>query len=266
MFPILFKIGPIPIHTYGFFIALGFLVCLWVARRLATKSGINPDVMMDLGFWVLISGLIGGRLLFVITRWDYFMHDPVAIFKVWEGGLVFFGGLALAIPVGIYYLRKRRIDVWKSIDIGMPCVAIAHSFGRIGCLSAGCCYGKPTGTDFGIILYSELVDPDYRGIRLHPTQIYESVSLMVLFFGLLWVFKHKKFDGQVGLTYLMTYPIIRSIIEIYRGDLVRGFVIEGVLSTSQFISILFFIAALAIYIYRIQNLSSDGKSSPKRVG
>lgn len=246
MHPILFKIGSIPIYTYGLMIALGFMFAMEVVKRLAAKNGLPVERVVDLSFWCLITGLIGARLLFVITRLDYFITDPIAIFKIWEGGLVFYGGPIAALAFGIHYTRKHRLPFWKLFDTLIPGLVLAHAFGRFGCLGAGCCYGKPTGTGFGIKLNSELVDAEFRGINLHPTQLYEAVSLLILFAGLLFLHKRKSFDGQVGITYLMIYPIIRSIIEIYRGDTIRGFVIDDVLSTSQFISILVFIMAILL--------------------
>jgi phosphatidylglycerol---prolipoprotein diacylglyceryl transferase len=266
MFPDLFHLGPIPIHTYGFLIAIGFLISVQVVRRLAPISKINPDRLVDLTFWCLLVGFLGARILFIITRWDSFMNDPISIFKVWEGGLVFLGGPIAVVPFLIGYVRKYKMPLWKVLDICSIGLVIAHAFGRLGCLMAGCCYGKPTGTSFGIRLYSDLVDKQLQGVLLHPTQIYESVSLFILFFGLLYVFKRKSFDGQVVLTYFMAYPVIRSIIEIYRGDLIRGFVIEDVLSTSQFLSIIIFIIALIALMIRLEQVrrTSPGKKATSR--
>lgn len=254
MYPLLFKIGSIPIHTYGFLIALGFVMAMQVFKRLSLKSNLPVEKMLDLAFWNLIVGFTGARVLFVITRFDYFISDPLSIFKVWEGGLVFFGGPLAAIPFTIYFTKKHKISIWRAMDVLLPSLVAAHIFGRFGCLGAGCCYGRPTDVLWGIHLHSELVESSLRGLSLHPTQLYEAFSLMVLFVFLLRVFKVKKFDGQVGLTYFICYPIIRSIIEVYRGDLIRGFVIEDVLSTSQFISILVFLSALFILIYRLKSL------------
>jgi phosphatidylglycerol:prolipoprotein diacylglycerol transferase len=212
----------------------------------------DPDLNADLAFWLLFWGFIGARVLFIITRLPTFIENPLDMFKVWEGGLVFFGGLLAATAYAIWYLRKHKLDPWKMSDILLPGVTIAHAFGRLGCLSAGCCYGRPTDMPWGIKLDSDLVDGALRGIPLHPTQLYESVSLFILFGGLIYIFRHKKFDGQVGLTYFMLYPIIRSIIEIYRGDSIRGFVIENILSTSQFISILVFIGAFWMLMVRLK--------------
>jgi phosphatidylglycerol:prolipoprotein diacylglycerol transferase len=256
MFPILFDLHfgsfHIPLHTYGFLIAVGFLLGIFTVRKLAAKSQMNPDLISDLAFWLLLWGFVGARILFVITRWQEFVEAPIDVFKVWEGGLVFFGGLIGATAFALYYFKKHKLSPWRMIDILTPGLVIAHAMGRLGCLSAGCCYGRPTGMPWGVRINSELVDASMRGIPLHPTQLYESSALLILYFGLLYIFKHKKFDGQVGLTYFMLYPIIRSIIEIYRGDSIRGFVIDGILSTSQFISILVFAGALVVLMYRMK--------------
>jgi len=133
-------------------------------------------------------------------------------------------------------------------------------FGRFGCFSAGCCYGKPTDMPWGVKFNnSDLVDSALRGIPLHPTQLYEAGSLFILLMGLLWVFRRRVFDGQVSLVYFMAYPLIRSLIEIYRGDTVRGFIVDGVLSTSQFISILLFLGALIALRMRLKAIAVSGK-------
>ena len=252
MHPLLLKIGPIPIHTYGFMIAIGFICAMSLVKRLAARAGLDPERMMDLSFWCLVMGFAGCRVLFIITQLPQFLADPLAVFRVWEGGLVFFGGPLVAVPFGIWYTRKYKMSFINAMDCILPGLVLGHMFGRFGCLGAGCCYGKPTEMPWGIRLNSELVDASMRGIPLHPTQLYEASALFILLLGLLWVFKHRKFQGQVSLTYFMAYPIIRSIIEIYRGDTVRGFVIQDVLSTSQFISILVFLAAFTALVVRMR--------------
>jgi phosphatidylglycerol:prolipoprotein diacylglycerol transferase len=268
MHPILFELHfgslTLPLHTYGFMIAIGFLSGIYLIRKLATRAGVSPDLVSDMAFWLLLYGFVGARVLFIITRFDYFLENPIDMFKVWEGGLVFFGGLLAATAYAAWYFVKHKLNAWKMIDILSPGVVIAHAFGRLGCLGAGCCYGRPTGEPWGIKLESELVDPPLRGIPLHPTQLYESVSLFILLGGMLYIFKHKKFDGQVGLTYFMLYPIIRSIIEIYRGDSIRGFVIDDVLSTSQFISILVFIGAFWVLWSRMKKMEQLSTHANRR--
>lgn len=254
MHPLLFNIFGVPVHTYGFLIAVGFLVAVNVIKRLAVRSKLDVEATLDLVFWTLLVGFAGARLLFIFTRLDYFVTAPLDVFKVWEGGLVFFGGPLAAIPFVIYWTKKKKLPLWETMDAMIPGLAIAHVFGRFGCLAAGCCYGKPTGSEFGIKLDSELVDASLRGINLHPTQLYEAGAVFALFMTLLYVFKHRKFAGQVVLTYFMAYPIIRSVIEAFRGDLIRGFVVEDILSTSQFISLLLFLAATAVLMWRLKRV------------
>jgi phosphatidylglycerol:prolipoprotein diacylglycerol transferase len=260
MYPLLFKIGPFPIHTYGFLIALGFLMAVAVIRRLAERSKLDVERTLDLTFWCLLVGFAGARLLYIITRFSSFAADPMSVFRVWEGGLVFLGGPLAVLPFLAWYLRKHRLPVWSTADALVPGLTIAHAFGRFGCLAAGCCYGKPTDLPWGIKLNSELVEPLVRGVSLHPTQLYESFSLTILFAGLLWVHRTRKFEGQVALTYFMAYPIIRSIIEIFRGDQIRGFVIDQILSTSQFLSIWVFAGAAFLLVRRMKQVTSGSHS------
>lgn len=250
MLPTLFNIGDFPVHAYGVLIAIGFLLTVWVAKRDAEKMGMPGDKIVDLGFWSLLVGMVGARILYVFTRFDYYTAHPLEMFYVWEGGLVFFGGPLLCIPFFIWYTKKHNLPRWKVLDIAAVGVPLAHAFGRLGCLSAGCCYGKPTGGNWGIKLYSDLVEPHMQGVYLHPTQIYESVSMLLLFFALRRLEFRRKFEGQVMFVYLIAYSIIRSIIEIFRGDSIRGFVIDDVLSTSQFISIIVIAFSIVFYIKR----------------
>ncbi|MCM2322248.1 MAG: prolipoprotein diacylglyceryl transferase [Oligoflexia bacterium] len=257
MHPLLLKLGSVPIHTYGVLVALGFLGGLLLNRQLARRSGIDPDQMVDLSFWGMLVGFVGARLLFVLTRLGEFANDPLGIFRVWEGGFVFWGG-----PIGVFffclwYLRKLRLPFWKIADIGVCGLVVGHILGRFGCVAAGCCHGKPTGTDFGIRFYTGLVEPQLRGVLLHPVQLYEAGALTVLLAGLLWVFRRKTVDGQVFLTYATVYPVLRSVLEEFRGDSIRGFVIDGLLSTSQFVSLLVFLAALTALVVRVRRAEAS---------
>ena len=247
MFPILLRLGDFPIHTYGFLIAVGFLLCVWVSKREAQRQGLPSDRVVDLGFWSLLVGMLGARILYIFTRWPYYLGHPIEMLYVWEGGLVFFGGPLACIPFFFWYTRHYNLPRGKILDIGTQALPLAHAFGRLGCLSAGCCHGRATGGEWGIKLYTELVEDHLRGVYIHPTQIYESISLLILFFALRRMRFYKKFDGQITLTYLIVYSIIRSVVEIFRGDSVRGFVIDGLLSTSQFISILVIAVTLVFY-------------------
>jgi phosphatidylglycerol:prolipoprotein diacylglycerol transferase len=254
MHPVLIKLGDFPVHTYGFMIALGFLLCVYVSKREAERQGMSGDRIVDISFWALLIGMLGCRILYIITRWDYYLVHPIEMFFIWEGGLVFWAGPLVCIPFFVWYTRKYDLDMWKTLDIGAQAVPLAHAFGRIGCFAAGCCYGRPTYSDYGVKFFTDLVDPAYQGINLHPTQIYESLSLFALFFVLRRMRFTKKFDGQIAFAYLIGYSIIRSIVEVFRGDSIRGFVIPGILSTSQFISVLVVITTLIFYFKRKHQL------------
>jgi len=244
MHPILIRLGPLTIHAYGFLIAVGFLVGLWLALVQAKKEGISSDRIVDLGFYILLAAIVGSRLLFILVNLDYYIQKPADIFKIWEGGLVFYGGVLLAVPTALWYVRKNAMDIWNTADIFAPSIAISHVFGRIGCFMAGCCYGKiAQSLPWGMIF----TDPDClapTNVLLHPTQIYESAGELVNFLILLTLRPYKSFNGQIAMIYLLLYSLLRFSVEFFRGDVGRGFLI-GDLSVSQGISIVMFFAAVA---------------------
>jgi phosphatidylglycerol:prolipoprotein diacylglycerol transferase len=243
MFPLLFSFQGIKIHSYGFFIAVGYVAALLLLARLAPKRSLDPARFLDLAFLALVTGVIGGRLLFVLTNLGYFRRYPGEILDFWQGGLVFYGGFAFAFAACFFYLKKKQLPLAESLDILAPALALGHAFGRIGCFAAGCCYGSLCDYPWGVRFHSDLVDPALRGLPLHPTQLYESAALFLLAGFLTWLFTARKtIAGGVALAYVMGYAVIRSIIEIYRGDSIRGFVIGNWLSTSQAISAVLFLA------------------------
>lgn len=257
MHPILFKIGPLTIRTYGVMLASAFFLALALAIRQAKKEGVPTEKIVDLGLYLLIAAILGSRLLFVLTELNYYIKHPLNIFKIWEGGLVFFGGLILAIPVGIYYIKKNNLPLWKVADIGAPSIAIAQAVGRIGCFSAGCCYGKPTNLPWAVVFK----DPESLArlnIPLHPTQLYESLGTFFLFLFLIFMRKRKSFDGQLFWLYVLLYSALRFFIEFFRGDEIRGMLLGGPLSTSQGIGIP--LAVLAIYmLFRLRKAEAKSE-------
>lgn len=248
MFPVLVRIGPLTIHTYGFLIAVGFLTALGLAMRQAKKEGISQDKIVDLGFYVLISAIVGSRLFFIFTEWSHFAQHPLDMVKIWEGGLVFYGGLLFGVPAAVIYAKRHSLPVWKTADIWAPSIAIGHSIGRLGCFCAGCCYGKPAE---GIPWAVTFTDPGtlaVRGVPLHPSQVYESLAELLNFLVLIVLRRFfKTFDGQLFWIYILNYSVIRSIIEVYRGDEVRGFILPG-FSISQGISVVMFAAAVVMIL------------------
>lgn len=243
MHPILFKIGPLTIHTYGVLVAAGFLLGLGLAVRQARKEGIPADKIVDLGFYVLLSALIGSRLFYILINASHYMKNPLEIFKIWEGGLVFYGGLLLAVPPVLWYVKKNALGLWGTADLFAPSIAIGHAIGRLGCFAAGCCYGKPAE---GIPWAVTFTDPQSLatiGVPLHPTQLYESLGEFINFLILITLRRYKSFNGQLFFTYILLYSVLRFIVEFFRGDVERGFIVSQ-LSFSQGISILMFVVAV----------------------
>jgi phosphatidylglycerol:prolipoprotein diacylglycerol transferase len=243
MHPILFRLGGLAVYAYGFFVAIGFVAGVIFATLRARKEGIPFEKVVDL-FYTVLSAILGSRILFVLINLDVYRENPLQIFKIWEGGLVFYGGLILAIGVSIGYMRWHRLPIWKFADLFSPSIALGLFFGRIGCFFAGCCYGRETSLPWGIIF----TDPNSLArlnVPLHPTQLYESTSSLIIFFFLNWMEKKKTFDGQLFWLFLFLYSVTRFFIEMLRDD-PRGFLFRGLLSTSQGIGI--FLAILSIFV------------------
>jgi phosphatidylglycerol---prolipoprotein diacylglyceryl transferase len=255
MYPKILDLGPLTIHTYGLLLALAFIVGIWLASRNAAKSGLNPDSIWNLGLIVIFSALVGAKLLLFVSDYSYYMENPREIFSLatLRSSGVYYGGLLLALGASAWYLHKAKLPSWKVADISAPGIAIGQCIGRLGCLSAGCCYGKPTNLPWGIKFtnpysYENVGVP--LNVALHPTQIYESLGTFLLFLYLMWRLKQKHFTGQIILEYLMLYAGLRFLIEFFRDD-DRGFVLNGLMSTSQFIGILTILgSALAFFFLR----------------
>ena len=231
MHPIAFQLGPLPVHWYGVMVALAFLVGLWTASRRALREGIAPERIIDLGPWLIVGAIVGARILYVITFWrEEFAGKPlVEMFMVWRGGLVYYGGLVGASLGFLLYAHIKKLPVWKGADILAPSIALGYVFGRIGCLMNGCCYGRICGLPWAIQFPNQsnpwhqqfsqgLVGPNDRSLPVHPTQIYESLLNLALYGALEWLYRRKKFDGQIFATYLVCYAVLRSFVEMFRGD------------------------------------------------
>jgi phosphatidylglycerol:prolipoprotein diacylglycerol transferase len=249
MHPILFQFGSFSIYAYGFFITVGFVTTLLLASLKIRKSkiGISFGNLVDLFFYTVLSAIIGSRALFILINFDDYRQNPMQIFKIWEGGLVFYGGLLLAIGVSLWYMRWHRLPIWKVADLISPLISLGLFFGRIGCFFAGCCYGKETSLPWGVIFkHPDSLAP--LNIPLHPTQLYDAANGLAIFFFLNWMEKRKTFDGEIFWLFLFLYAITRFFIETLRGD-PRGFLFGNLLSTSQGIGIPLAIFSLFMLFY-----------------
>ncbi|NOY69467.1 MAG: prolipoprotein diacylglyceryl transferase [Deltaproteobacteria bacterium] len=246
MHPILFHFGIFTIYTYGFFIALGVISGITLAKSEAGRIGIDPDKIMDLCFYIILFSIIGARLFYVATNLDFFSHYPIEIIKIWNGGLVFYGGFIAALITAVIVVHIQGLPFSKTADIAGLSVPLGQFLGRLGCLSAGCCYGKACNLPWAITFHNP-ASLARIGIPLHPTQIYSAVSNLTIFIILFLARKHKRFDGQIFWLYVLMYGVMRSIIEIFRGDF-RGAYVFGMLSISQAIGLSMAVLALVMLI------------------
>ncbi len=256
MFPELFKIPytSFTFNTYGFLLALAFIAGLFVMARLASRDGLDKQKVYDLGLWVLAASLIGSKALMVISEWDdYYRDHPRQIFTLdfFRSGGVFYGGFIAAVIASVIVMRIYKLPWWRTADAFAPGVAIGQVIGRLGCFSAGCCWGKPTTAWCGVRFTEKgnEITGVPTGVSLHPTQLYEAGATLLIFIILLVMYRRRRFHGQIILAYAMLYAMARFIIEFWRDD-PRGEIFD--LSISQFIAIFIFAGALATFIFRLR--------------
>lgn len=250
MWPTLFKWGGFSLQAYGLFIAIGFLLGLGLALKEARQQGIPGERILDLSLVAILSALIGSRLLYALIHYRTYLQDPWAFFKVWEGGLVFFGGLIPALAVGFWYLRRAGLPLGRTADVVAPSVAVGQVFGRLGCLAAGCCFGRPADRPWAVTF----TNPDSLaplGVPLHPTQLYEALAALIIFGVLLFLRRHPLFPGQVIVGYLFLSSGARFFIEAFRGDF-RGNLIGQAWSDTRYLSALLIVFSLTLGFYLLK--------------
>jgi phosphatidylglycerol:prolipoprotein diacylglycerol transferase len=260
VYPELFSLGPATVYTYGVLLAASYLLGLRLAMWRAKRWGMDASRVLDLGIYIIIAALVGAKLLLLIVDFDQFWQSPRDLLSLARSGGVFYGGLILAVLVAFWYISKHGMPFWRTCDVFAPAIALGHVTGRLGCLAAGCCYGKPTDVPWAIIFTNPLAFANVGtplGIPLHPTQLYEAgAELLILGLLLTTERKGRPFAGRTFWAYMLLYAISRFVIEIYRGD-PRGMVLG--FSTSQFISLVLAPLSLAMLVY----LSRQGPETPK---
>ena len=251
LFHIRFGRMDIPIHSYGVMIMIGFLLGLFVARWRARKVALNPDHVTDVAIWAVLGGIVGARVLYVIEYPNEF-SSVGELFKIWKGGLVFYGGLIGAALAGLLVIKRRHLQALNALDVLVPSVALGQAFGRIGCFLRGCCYGVPVSPDawYGIHFppppTCDVYSPNTGiapGTPLFPSQLVSSLNLLLLFvvLSLFWRRRHRM--GDVFALYLFLESIQRFVVEFFRGDHPAG-----QLSPAQWVAIVMFFAALALFV------------------
>ncbi|MBI5415388.1 MAG: prolipoprotein diacylglyceryl transferase [Candidatus Omnitrophica bacterium] len=235
MHPVICQFGPVTVYSYGLMLAVAALVCGFLAAREARPTGIPSEVIYDLVFWLVISGVVGARLFFIFLNFSFFLENPVEIVMIQKGGLAWHGGLVAAGLTGIWFVRKKKLPLTRMLDLTAPYIALGEAIGRIGCFLNGCCYGRetPWGVYFPV-----------HHARLHPTQLYSFAGLLVLFFVLKWYRRISSVPGDVFAAYLFGAAMLRFVVEFFRAD---HDILAGGLSVYQWICLV--LMPLAVYVH-----------------
>jgi phosphatidylglycerol:prolipoprotein diacylglycerol transferase len=250
LFPHLFEFGKYALPTYGVLAAIGLVVGLIINVNLARRDGLNEDFAWNLGLVSNFSGIAGAKLLLLANDWGHYSSTPRDLL---QAGGVWSGGLIAAVGCGLLYVKYSKKPLLRTLDSFTPGIAFGHGVGRLGCFAAGCCYGKPTDLPWGVVFTNPLAKSltgTPLGVRMHPTQIYEFLAEMLIFAVLMWTWKRRQFAGQVFGTYAFLYGTARYFLEFYRDDPERGSMFGGIMTTTQFVSLLLVIVGGILWMKR----------------
>jgi len=257
--PIAFNLGSLTIYWYGILMGVAFVAGFWTAGRRGLRDGLRPEAILDLGTFLIIGAIIGARFTYVVSYWnrDFAGKSFWTVFNLRDGGLVYYGGFIGAALAGLIVMKIKKFPVWKMADVFAPSVALGSAIGRIGCLMTGCCFGKVCSLPWAIHFpvqspawqtqeAAHLIGPMDATLPVHPTEIYDSLLNFGLYLGLAWLYRRKKFDGQVFAVYLMVYAITRSISDAFRGDYPAANMHDG-LTPAHVVGIAIFIVGVILF-------------------
>ena len=242
MYPQLFHIGHFFLPTYGLLVSIGVLTGLWISVRNSERLGINGEKAWNLGIIVVLCGIVGAKVLYIINDWSIYRDHPGEIFSLdtLQAGGVFSGGLLAAFVAAAWYVWRNHMPALGTCDAFAPGLALGHAIGRIGCFAAGCCYGKETHHWWGVTFTNPLawsITQTPLNVPLEPTQLFEAAVEFANFLFLTWLLKRRKFDGQIIGAFMFLYGIARFFLEFLRGDPGRGSVFGGAMTATQLIAI-----------------------------
>jgi phosphatidylglycerol:prolipoprotein diacylglycerol transferase len=245
MHPILIDLGRIQIRSYGFMLAVSFLLGIWLAGRRAKRYGIDGQKILDLSVIIILAAVVGSRLLYVVFHLDQY-SNPLDVFALWQGGATFYGGFLLAVAASYWWVQRNNLSFLTVADVIAPSIALGLVFTRVGCLLSGCCFGKPTEGPLGMVFPPDspagaaaALMAGERGtahVALHPTQAYSSLKGLVIFVALLLAQRHLTRRGALFGLLLVLYGIGRFTIDFFRFYETNAVVLAG-LTFNQVISV-----------------------------
>ena len=252
MHPILISLGPIHLYSYGLLVAVGVLCAVMLLRKNAKIISINPDLIVDLAIVVVLSGFTGARIFYIAQFWEYFRSSPLDMLKIWEGGIILYGGVIGGLIGFFVFTRIKRLSFLSTLDLFVPAIALAQGFGRIGCFLNGCCFGKATHWPWAVSF-------PFLDHPVHPTQLYESIFDFCLAALLLFLFHRRLKTGTVAAVYFVLYPAARFFLEFVRGDNQAIFLN---LTLHQWISLVFIVVTLSLFFWN--RLTRHGNEAAHR--
>lgn len=239
MHPVLLKLGPFTVYSWGFMLALAVVIGIWGVGKLFEREGFSPDTALNMSIFMVLAGVIGARLLYIVVyEWQDFLNSPSSV--LWRGnlaGLIWYGGFIGGFLAYYIYVKKNRLPFFKIADMFAPYIALGYAIVRIGCFLNGCCYGAVTDSACGVVF------PYVDHFNRYPTQLYSSFLNLVLFFILWRLYEQKRFDGQVFAVYIIGYSVYRFIIEFFRESLIN----YGIFTLGQVYTIALFVIGIILY-------------------
>ena len=263
MYPRLLSTPFFTVHTFGVLLAAAYLAAFGWLTRAGRREGLDADALASLGFTAIAGAIIGAKALMIARDFSGYAAAPSDLFSLsmlTSAGDFYGGFIGALIASAIFFRRHPELPFWRTADLCGPAIALGQAIGRIGCFMAGDDYGRPTDLPWGIAftdLDAARIGGAPLGVKLHPVQLYESVVCLVLFAFLVRVSRRKRFDGEVILAYTLLYAMARFALELFRGDADRGFVANGLLSTSQFIALVLGSATIALWVVRRRKASLE---------
>lgn len=276
MHPILFELGPLSVRTYGLLLAVSFLVGIILALRRSRARGLDQNKMINMSLLIMLAGIVGARIMYVIPHWNEFSANPLDIVSPFQSsgsigltGLTMYGGFIAAVLVSILYLRVNRLSVWKACDAFAPSIALGIGISRVGCFMNGCCFGLPTESALGVVFPAfSAAGSFYPDVALHPAQLYNAVLGFGLFGLLLWLDRKPRFDGFIFAVLLISEPVTRFIVDLFRyyeSSMTLGSLGGSVLSVNQGISIVLCgMGFLLLGWLRNRARQRSGRNRPRR--
>ncbi|MFQ6116168.1 MAG: prolipoprotein diacylglyceryl transferase [bacterium] len=252
MYPYLLKIGSFHLSSYGFMLALSFILGILLAARRAKKQQVDPNIIIDLSFYIIVTAIIGARVYYVLPHLQEFRGNFWRVFAVWEGGLSMYGGVILATVFVLLYMWKKRLPVWKIADIYAPSIALGLGLTRIGCFLRGSCFGKPTNVSWAVVFPPDSpAGMQFPATAIHPTQLYASLYGFVILFALLFLERFKRSNGFTFWLFILIYSISRFLIDFiryYENSMILTTIWGKAISLNQGISVVLFVVASAMLL------------------